>query len=78
MKFNKLASELKYLEDELGFINKVLEKVSLEFNSNFHSHMKEIGKYELLTAKKSEPKLNRAQRRSSKKHRRRAKKSLKR
>ncbi len=67
MKFNKLASELKYLEDELGFINKVLEKVSLEFNSNFHSHMKEIGKYDLLAAKKPEPKLNRAQRRASKK-----------
>lgn len=67
MKFNKFASELKYLEDELGFINKVLEKVSLEFNSNFHSHMKEIGKYDLLATKKEEPKLNRAQRRAAKK-----------
>lgn len=67
MKFNKFASELKYLEDELGFINKVLEKVSLEFNSNFHSHMKEIGKYDLLAIKKEEPKLNRAQRRAAKK-----------
>ncbi len=67
MKFNKLTSELKYLEDELGFINKVLEKVSLEFHSSFHSHMKEIGKDDLLAPKKQEPKLNRAQRRAAKK-----------
>jgi len=67
MKFTKLASELKYLEDELGFITKVVEKVSLEFNSNFHSHMKEIGKDDLLISKKKEPKLNRAQRRAAKK-----------
>ena len=60
MKFNKLASELKYLEDELGFINKVIERVSLEFHSNFHSHMKEIGKDDMLVTKKQEPKLNRA------------------
>lgn len=67
MKFNKLASELKYLEDELGFINKVLEKVSPEFHANFLNHMKDLGKEELLVTKKEEPKQNRAQRRAAKK-----------
>lgn len=67
MKFNKLTSELKYLEDEFGFVNKVLEKVTPEFHSNFHAHMKEIGHDSLLVQKKQKPKLNRAQRRAAKK-----------
>ena len=67
MKFNKLTSELKYLEDEFGFVNKVLEKISPEFHSSFHAHMKEIGHDDLLAPKKQEPKLNRAQRRAAQK-----------
>ena len=67
MKFNKLTSELKYLEDELDFTTKVLEKVSPEFHSTFHAHMKELGQDDLLAPKEQEPKLNRAQRRAAKK-----------
>ena len=67
MKFNKLTSELKYLEDELGFVNKVLEKVSPEFHANFHSHMKELGKADLLAPKSEQPQPNRKQRRAAKK-----------
>ena len=67
MKFNKLISEFKYLEDELSFVNKVIEKTSPEFNLQFHTHMKEIGKEDLLIPKKSESQPNRAQRRAAKK-----------
>ena len=67
MKFNKLTSELKYLEDELDFVNKILEKVSPEFRTSFHDYMKELGKDDMLAPKEQEPKPNRAQRRAAKK-----------
>ena len=67
MKFNKLTSEWKYLEDELNFQTKIIEKVSPEFHAEVHKEIKNLGKEELLAPDNKSPKLNRAQRRAAKK-----------